>query len=70
MGLLADWFGWPNGSVLTNLLASLIWATPALLLAGWRARVHLRRLHARHDEHDAQIAELHAKVDGSGGADG
>jgi hypothetical protein len=63
--------GFPSGSVLTNLLASAIWATPTFLIAGWRARVHLRRLHARHDEHDARIAQLHAKVDGTrDGADG
>jgi hypothetical protein len=33
-------FGWPNGIVLGNLLASALWATPAL--------IHLHRKLDRH----------------------
>lgn len=36
--LLEDWFGWPLGAVLTNLVASAIWVIPTYLLA-------LRHLH-------------------------
>lgn len=62
MGVLVDLFGWPNGSVLTNLIASLLWAVPTGLLAVWRARVHLERLHRRHDRHEVQIDVLHTKL--------
>jgi len=62
VGTLVDLFGWPNGSVLTNLIASLIWGMPAAGLAVWRARVHLRRLHGRHDAHEQAVAALHAEV--------
>jgi len=33
-------FGWPNGIVLGNLLASVIWA----VLFEWRLRIHHRRI--------------------------
>lgn len=45
------WFGWPDGSVLTNLVASLIWGVVA-----WR------KLHAIHKSH----LELHKKIDAKG----
>lgn len=32
-----DWFGWPDGAVLTNLIASLVWGVVA-----WRK---IRKLH-------------------------
>jgi len=71
MGTLVDLFGFPNGSVLTNLIASLIWAPLAAMVAFWRAKVHFGRklaehrdeMHARHDAHEQALADLHAKVD-------
>lgn len=44
----SDWFGWPDGAVLTNLIASLIWGAVA-----WR------KLHAIHKAHK----HLHARLD-------
>ena len=38
MLIVHDWFGWPDGAVLTNLVASAIWVIPTYLLA-------LRHLH-------------------------
>lgn len=35
---LRDWFGFPDGSVLTNLVAAAVWVAPTYLLA-------LRHLH-------------------------
>lgn len=34
-------FNWPNGIVLGNLMASVIWAA----LFEWRLRVHHRKIH-------------------------
>lgn len=62
MGTLADWFNWPSGSVLTNLLASLLWAPLAGAIALLWARVHIRRLHERHDAHEAKLDALTAQV--------
>lgn len=56
MSLIRTWFGWPDGSVLTNLVASLLWAVPVFATVGWRLLRSLRRLHRRVDE-------LHAKHD-------
>jgi len=38
--ILSEMFGWPNGIVVGNLIASALWATPAL--------VHLHRKIDRH----------------------
>lgn len=57
-----DWFAWPLGAVLTNLVASLIWGTPGY----WKLRaIHRdhKKLHKAHlDLHKAHL-ELHKKVD-------
>lgn len=49
---LHDWFAWPNGAVLTNLVASAIWVS----LAAWRLVKRLNRIHAH-----AEAAHEHAK---------
>jgi hypothetical protein len=46
--LLHDWFSWPDGAVLTNLIASFVWALPGWLI--YRVvRKHLDRLHEKID---------------------
>lgn len=55
-------FSWPGGGVWSNLLASLIWAPIAGGLAFLWARVHIRRLHERHDAHEAKLDALTAQV--------
>ena len=51
--LFTDWFGWPDGSVLTNLIASLIGVTAGYFIA---VRRHVKSLHKSlkelHDKHD------------------
>jgi len=62
----AFYFGWYQGAVYSNLLASALCAG----LVWWRARVHLRRQGQRHTaelaEHRAdvakQLADHHAEV--------
>jgi len=47
-------FSWPNGIVLGNLIASAMWAAPALL--------HLhRKLNRQHAQRLAQAAVYHRK---------
>lgn len=48
MGILRILFSWPNGIVVGNLIASALWAGPALL--------HLDRLARRH--HREHMEEL------------
>ena len=51
---LAVLFSWPNGIVLGNLIASALWATPALL--------HLhRKLNRHHAQRLAQAAAYHRR---------
>jgi hypothetical protein len=47
MHLLHNWFGWPDGSVLTNLVASAI-----CFAAGWwfALRKHVKALHKKLDK--------------------
>ena len=46
---LHDWFGWPDGAVLTNLVATAI-----CVAFGWRKIVKLFRSHRElHDKLDA-----------------
>ena len=52
MSVLAFYFGWPDGAVWSNLLASLICA----VLVWWRLRA---RMIAQHAEHLAQAARHH-----------
>jgi hypothetical protein len=40
-------FGWPNGIVLGNLLASLIWAVPALIHLHVKLNRHHNEILAR-----------------------
>ena len=47
-------FGWPDGDVYGNLIASGICAG----LVYWRARIHLRREVARHAEQHARTHVL------------
>lgn len=48
MIILKELFSWPNGIVVGNLIASALWATPALL--------HLhRKIDRNHAEHLAAI---------------
>lgn len=55
MNPIGVFFGWPLGGVWSNLVASLIWATPAGI-ATWRK---LRRQHA---ERMGQAERHHAEV--------
>jgi hypothetical protein len=48
--VLKTLFSWPNGIVLGNLIASALWATPALI------HQH-RKLNRHHEEHLAAIKE-------------
>lgn len=43
--LLSDWFGWPDGSVLTNLIASAMWFVPGFLFG----MHHTKALHSKLD---------------------
>lgn len=53
--VLGELFGWPYGIVVGNLIASVLWATPALL--------HLHaKLNAQHGERIAQAARHHQQV--------
>jgi hypothetical protein len=45
MTLLHDWFAWPDGSVLTNLIASAIWFIPGFFV-GLR---HAKKIHSKLD---------------------
>lgn len=45
--------GWPDGIILGNLLASLIWGLPAIL--------HLDRLAKRHHREHMELAVKHHK---------
>lgn len=50
---LGTLFSWPNGIVVGNLLASAIWATPAL--------IHLhRKLDRHHREHMEAVRNVNA----------
>lgn len=41
MSILGYYFGWPDGAVWSNLLASVIWAAPAL----WHLHRKIKRNH-------------------------
>jgi hypothetical protein len=50
MGILIDLFSWPSGIVVGNLIASAMWATPAL--------IHLhRKIDRNHAEHLQILAD-------------
>lgn len=60
--VLRDWFGWDNGSVLTNLVASVIAFTAGFTVGGVWVKKHVNGLHARlnslHAKHDALSSKL------------
>jgi hypothetical protein len=57
--VLAEMFAWPDGIVVGNLIASALWAAPALL----HLHRKLDRYHAeqgrRHDELRVMLASMH-----------
>lgn len=59
--MLAYFFNWYHGAVWSNLLASILWAVPAIF---WGRR-HVNRIHDRLDElhhkQDLQLRELDHK---------
>lgn len=63
MSIWDFYFGWFQGAVYSNLLASGLCAG----LVYWRGRVHLRRQHEMHEAKHAETHELlrslHEKVD-------
>ena len=56
MRVLHDWFGFPDGAVLTNLVASLLWAGVAI-----RKLFQIHRS-SEQAKHHAEQAHLHAKA--------
>lgn len=54
MSLWQFYFGWYQGAVYSNLIASGLCAG----LVYWRARVHLRRQREAHDQKHAKTHEL------------
>lgn len=56
--LLHDWFAWPDGAVLTNLVASAI----CIGLGAWRIVKWLKKIHRSHEQLHAHVAELHTHV--------
>lgn len=66
MNLWSFYFGWYQGAVYSNLLASGICAAGAVAVAVWRARVHLERhreaVAAERAVSDAAHAERHART--------
>jgi len=63
MTILRTLFAWPNGIVVGNLIASALWATPALLHLHWRMNKHHRermagsQLASDSSSSDAQIGQ-------------
>lgn len=56
-GFLSTLFSWPDGIVVGNLIASALWAFPAI--------IHLDRLARKHHKvHMEHIAALHRKIEG------
>lgn len=45
----AIFFGWPYGAIWGNLLASLIWALPTLVIGIYKLRQHQRSVHHKLD---------------------
>lgn len=57
--LLHDWFGWDNGSVLTNLVASIIGFIFGGFIVGFFAKRMVARLHSRLDRLHDHVLDLH-----------
>lgn len=63
MSVLDLWFGWPDGQVWPNLLASALPAAGAWLLARKAVRKWSQR-HADHHAHTHELLErLHERLD-------
>jgi hypothetical protein len=62
MGVLSDLFSWPAGIVVGNLIASAMWAIPAILhldrLARRHHKAHMNLLVSQHREHMAALRKL------------
>lgn len=60
IAFLWHWFDWPQGSVLTNLIASAV----CVGLAGWKILAKLHRMHEHQKEmhDDLRIVHEHVKV--------
>jgi hypothetical protein len=60
MNTIQSFFGWPEGGVWSNILASMIWTTPSFIVGffiGHRQLVsHMRR---HHQEVMAHIRKIH-----------
>ena len=56
--LTHDWFGWPNGAVLTNLVASAI----CILLGAWKIILWAKKLSRSHDELHGKIDRVHTHL--------
>lgn len=56
--LVHDWFGWPNGAVLTNLVASAI----CVALGAWKIIVWARKLAASHDDLHKKLDKVHTHL--------
>lgn len=54
MGVWEIFFGWPNGGVWSNLLASVLWATPALLA---HHKLMMRRISKKLDMHHEETMQ-------------
>jgi hypothetical protein len=51
MSVLHSWFGWPDGGIWSNLVASAIWAIPTGFFAAKKIRKmhrHILQLHEHH----------------------
>lgn len=53
-----DWFGWPNGAVLTNLVASAI----CIVLGAWKVVLWAKKMRQSHDELHAKIDRVHSHL--------
>ena len=63
MRVIHDWFGFPDGAVLTNLVASLLWAGVAIRkLFQIHRTSELARHHAEQAHAHAAQAHAHAKA--------
>ena len=62
MNVLLTLFSWPNGIVVGNLIASALWAIPAIL--------HLDRLMRRHHKEHMEAVHNAANPEGNENAQG
>jgi hypothetical protein len=62
MSIIDLFFSWPNGTVWSNIIASVMWSLPTVGFTFWRIRKHQRK---NHREVMANVDELHQKIDGT-----